>query len=175
MIQRKDHTHSISINRPRIYFARGSKLQQNLTRIEEFTLRNQMKINEDKSKLMIFNKSRNFDFAPEISFRNGELLEYLEETKLLGIQINSSLKWNSNTAVICTKSMSKMWLLRRMKLLKLLYQGLLYQWDPTSSWARSNRLEFWANQRSSQKHWKNPESGSFDHFWWRLFKLWHGL
>ena len=78
-----------------------------------------MKINESKSKLMIFNKSRNYDFPPEISFDNGELLECLEETKLLGIQIHSSLKWNSNTAAICTKSMSKMWLLRRMKLLKL--------------------------------------------------------
>ena len=96
-----------------------SILQKNLTKIEDFTLNNQMKINESKSKVMIFNKSRKYDFPPEVFFRNGDFLECLEETKLLGIQIHSSLKWNSNTAAIYSKSMSKMWLLRRMKLLKL--------------------------------------------------------
>ena len=42
----------------------GSKLQLNLTKIEVFTLNNQIKINESKSKLMIFNKSRIYDFPP---------------------------------------------------------------------------------------------------------------
>ena len=78
-----------------------------------------MKINDNKSKVMIFNKSKKYDFPPELAFENGELLEYLEETKLLGIQLHSSLKWNSNTAAICAKSMSKMWLLRRMKAIKM--------------------------------------------------------
>ena len=97
----------------------NSILQQNLTKIEEFTFTNKMKINENKSKVMIFNKSRKFDFPPELSFSNGDLLECLEETKLLGIQLQSSLKWNSNTSAMYTKAMSKMWLLRRMKGLKL--------------------------------------------------------
>ena len=68
---------------------------------------------------MIFSKSRKFDFPPELCFKDGELLECLEETKLLGIQLQSSLKWNANTLAIYTKAMSKMWLLRRMKGLKL--------------------------------------------------------
>ena len=96
-----------------------SILQKNLNNIEDFTLKNQMKINESKSKVILFNKSKKFDFPPEVFFKNGDFLEYLEETKLLGIQIHSSLKWNSNTTAIYSKSMSKMWLLRRMKLLKL--------------------------------------------------------
>ena len=96
-----------------------SKLQQKLNTIEEFTKNNQMKINESKSKIMIFNKSKKWDFPPEFSFQNGEILECLEETKLLGIQLHSSLKWTSNTAAIYKKSMTRMWLLRRMKLLKL--------------------------------------------------------
>ena len=53
---------------------------------------------------MIFNKSKKYDFPTELAFENGELLECLEETKLLGIQLHSSLKWNYNTAVICAKS-----------------------------------------------------------------------
>ena len=78
-----------------------------------------MKINENKSKIMIFNKSRNFDFPPEFSFKNGEILECVEETRLLGLQIHSSLRWSSNSKLMCKKSMNRMWLLRRLKLLKI--------------------------------------------------------
>jgi hypothetical protein len=94
-------------------------LQQNLNKIENFTVDNLMRINATKSKVMIFNKSRKYDFPPELSFQNGEILECLEEAKLLGILLSSSLKWNSNTAAIYSKAMSKMWLLRRMKTLNL--------------------------------------------------------
>ena len=96
-----------------------SKLQENLIKIEQFTLENKMKINEKKSKVMIFNTSKKFDFPPEMSFKSGEVLEHVEETKLLGIQINSMLRWNSNTSAIYKKAMARMWLLRRMKLLNL--------------------------------------------------------
>ena len=97
----------------------GSILQNNLNRIESFTSINLMKINEKKSKLMMFNKSKKYDFPPEFAFSNGEFLECIEETKLLGIILNSSLRWDSNTANMVTRAMSKMWLLRRMKLLNL--------------------------------------------------------
>ena len=96
-----------------------SSLQGQLNKVEDFTINNQMKINTDKSKIMIFNKSKKYDFPPEYSFRNGENLEVLEQTKLLGIQLTSDLRWSSNTNAIYEKAMSKMWLLRRMKLLKL--------------------------------------------------------
>ena len=39
-----------------------------------------MKINENKSKVMLFNKSKKYDFPPEFSFKDGEILECLEET-----------------------------------------------------------------------------------------------
>ena len=56
---------------------------------------------------------------PQFAFSNGDYLECVEETKLLGIILNSSLSWDLNTANMVTRAMSKMWLLRRMKLLKL--------------------------------------------------------
>ena len=93
----------------------GSILQKNLKNIETFTNNNQMKINPKKSKVMIFNKSRKHDFPPEISFKDGNILECIEETKLLGIQLSSSLSWEANTRIICKKGMTKMWLLRRLK------------------------------------------------------------
>ena len=78
-----------------------------------------MKINESKSKIMIFNKSKKYDFPPEFSFSNGKNLEVLEETRLLGVVLTTDLRWASNTKSIYTKAMSKMWLLRRMIKLKL--------------------------------------------------------
>ena len=51
-----------------------------------------MQINLSKSKVMFFNKSRKYDFPPEYVFRNGEILECLEEIKLLGIQLSSDFK-----------------------------------------------------------------------------------
>ena len=59
----------------------GSILQKNLARIEDFTINNKMKINESKSKIMLFNKSRKFDFPPEFAFKNGQILECLEREK----------------------------------------------------------------------------------------------
>ena len=78
-----------------------------------------MKINPSKSKIMIFNKSKRYDFPPEFSFQNGVNLDVVNETKLLGLIISSDLRWFSNTKAIYNKAMSKMWLIRRMKVLKL--------------------------------------------------------
>ena len=96
-----------------------SLLQKQLNKVELFTQENKMKINESKTKIMIFNKSRKYDFPPEYSFSNNDILEVVEETRLLGIIITSDLRWEANTLSICTKAMAKMWLLRRMKIMKI--------------------------------------------------------
>ena len=46
-----------------------------------------MKINPSKSKIMIFNKSRKYDFPPEMAFQDGNILECVEDAKLLGLYI----------------------------------------------------------------------------------------
>ena len=97
----------------------GGILQKHLDNVEQFTATNQMKINSSKSKVMIFNKSRKYDFPPEMIFQDGDILECLEKTKLLGVLISSSLKWDANTKAICEKAMAKMWLLRRLRIFKL--------------------------------------------------------
>jgi hypothetical protein len=102
-----------------IFPAENSLLQKQLSQVEKFSIENQMKINESKSKRMIFNKSRKNDFPPEFSFSNGENLEVLEETRLLGLVLSSDLRLAANTRSIYIKAMGKMWLLRRMIKLKL--------------------------------------------------------
>ena len=94
-------------------------LQENLNKVEEFTKKNLMKINHSKSNTMLFNISKTLDFPPEFTFSDGEILKCVEESKLLGVVISSNLKWHSNTSHIVKKAMSRMWLLRRMKHLKL--------------------------------------------------------
>ena len=102
-----------------VYSAENSLLQNQLYKVEKFSVDNQMKINESKSKVMLFNKSKSYDFLPEFSFRCGNNLEVIEQTRLLGVELTSDLKWFKNTASILKKAMSKMWLLRRMKIMHL--------------------------------------------------------
>ena len=78
-----------------------------------------MKINTEKSKIMLFNFSKSWDLPPDYSFSNQNILEIVKEDKLLGVTIQSDLKWQSNTNMIYRKAMSRMWLLRRMKILKI--------------------------------------------------------
>ena len=59
------------------------------------------------------------DFPPEFSFKNKEHLQVVEETRLLGVVLSSDLRWQANTTALCSRAMAKMWLLRRMKSLKL--------------------------------------------------------
>ena len=68
---------------------------------------------------MLFNKSRKWDFPPEISFSNNENLEYLSQIKLVGVIVSDDLRWEKNTQYICQKAMERMWILRRMKKSKL--------------------------------------------------------
>ena len=55
-----------------------------------------MQLNIDKSKIMIFNFTRNYQFTTNIS-QNGDDMEVINETKLLGTILTNDLKWHRNT------------------------------------------------------------------------------
>ena len=73
-----------------------------LNQILNFTSENQMKLNTDKTKVMIFNRSKKYDFQPEILFQN-DLIDVVESSKLLGVMISSNLKWNMHVQFISQK------------------------------------------------------------------------
>ena len=56
---------------------------------------------------MIFNKSKKWDFPPELHFENGTQMEYVSKTKLVGVIITEDLKWGENTSYICKKAREK--------------------------------------------------------------------
>ena len=76
-----------------------------------------MKINSDKSKCMLFNSAKKFDFKHELYFDNSDQIKIVENTKLLGVEIQSNLKWDLNTDYICTRAYSRIWMIRRLKTL----------------------------------------------------------
>ena len=74
-----------------------------------------MRINYKKTKVILFNSRRKYDFQPEIKNDEGDILEVEEEMKLLGLKISSDLSWHSNTKFICMKGYSRLWMLRNLK------------------------------------------------------------
>ena len=69
---------------------------------------------------MKFNFSGNIDFLPEIEVPSfSRKLEFINETKILGVILTNNQKWDSNTHYWCTKAYKKLWVLRRLRSLNL--------------------------------------------------------
>ena len=73
-----------------------------------------MVINKEKTKVISFSKSRKWAFPPELQFTDGTPIECISDTRLVGVVVSQDLRWFKNTAYICQKARSKLWMLRRM-------------------------------------------------------------
>ena len=87
--------------------------QQYSQSISDWTNRNKMKLNVKKTKLMVINFTKNYQFSTRI-FMEGQLLEIIEETKLLGCIISSDLKFHKNTAYMVKKAYARMTILQKL-------------------------------------------------------------
>ena len=103
-----DHTNHILPNE-------NYNLQDQLNNLNEYCKTKEMKINESKSKVMIFNSRTKYDARPRLAIGDTDYLEVVESYKLLGVIVRSDLKWSENTDHICKKGYSRLWLLRRLK------------------------------------------------------------
>ena len=91
-------------------------LQHEVWKLQKFSKDHSMVINQEKTKVAIFNTLKNTDKMPEISLQQGSSnIEVVEKFKLLGQIISTDLKTLSNTLNICQKAFGKMWMLRRLK------------------------------------------------------------
>jgi hypothetical protein len=93
----------------------NSKVQEQLDGINRYAKINEMKINKNKTKVMLFNTARLRDFTPKLKI-DGDAIDVVEEIKLLGVILTSDLKWNENTMHITKKAYNKLWMIRRLKL-----------------------------------------------------------
>ena len=79
-----------------------SHIYSQIESLLDYSDRNKMRINVDKTKLMIFNPSRTVEVHPIIEINHTQLgIE--ENVKLLGVIISSDMKWHLNTEFITKK------------------------------------------------------------------------
>ena len=88
------------------------KTQKYVEDIDKWTESNKMKLNEKKTKNLIFNFTKDHQFSAEIRLKD-ENLEVINKTKLLGAIIQSDLKWHENTKLIVRKANKKMIMLHK--------------------------------------------------------------
>ena len=96
-----------------------------LNDLAKFSEENKMVINKSKTKIMTFNFSRKFNFPPEIRLPGNEPFEVVRKMKVLGVTISDSLKWHENTENMCTKARQRLWIILRLKNLKIDNQTLI--------------------------------------------------
>ena len=92
-------------------------LQGEVDSIVQYSTERKMLLNPIKTKAMIFNPLVKYDMVPQISIKEGEYIDVVEEHKILGQIIRSDLKTITNTESICKKAFKRMWIIRRLKAL----------------------------------------------------------
>ena len=84
--------------------------QYQLEQINQWTKERKMKLNIKKTKTMLFNFSKKYQFTTELNLKN-ENIEMVRETKLLGTIITDQLSWDRNTEELSKKCYKRMQLL----------------------------------------------------------------
>ena len=115
------------------------KSQEFLSKINNWTEKQKMKLNEKKTKNMIFNFSKKNQFITKLSV-NDNNLEVVEETKLLGTVLTNNLSWNRNTEELVKRGFRRMNLLFKaakftnskedLKAIYLTYIGSIIEQSP---------------------------------------------
>ena len=90
------------------------KMQVMMNELVDYANQHEMKINQHKTKAILFNQARNYDFQPNIVV-NGVQLDVVPKVHVLGVTLRSDLSWVDNTENMCKKAFSRLWMLRRLK------------------------------------------------------------
>ena len=89
------------------------KSNQYIQDIQKWTSERKMKLNEKKTKIMIFNFTKNHKFTTRLKLRD-ENIEIVNSAKLLGTIVTDSLTWDENTNYLVQKAHNRMQLLRKV-------------------------------------------------------------
>ena len=68
---------------------------------------------------MKFNFRKTLEFPPIFKFDNGPILNVVSVSKILGIFISDDLRWTAHVEYMLKRANKKIWILRRMKTLRL--------------------------------------------------------
>ena len=81
--------------------------------IQDYAIKNEMKINSSKTKFMVFNPTLSFDLIPDKKLDN-KSLDTVESMKLLGLVVSNDLTWKSNTEYLTKKAYGRLWAIQRL-------------------------------------------------------------
>ena len=93
--------------------SKNIQTQKSLDKICEWTNRKKMLINSDKTKYMIINYSKNYQFSTRLSLE-GKVIQQITQTKLLGVMVDDSLSWQANTNYIVRQAYKRMTILQNL-------------------------------------------------------------
>ena len=103
-------------------------IQQELDRFHTWTVNNKLKVNSGKCFVMQFSRSRKYDFPMDFTIGDSDLLEEKKTVRILGILIQSDLKWDAQVSQMITRASKTTWVLRRMKALGVDRDTLVQFW-----------------------------------------------
>jgi len=91
-----------------------SRLQQAITKLQQWTNSNDMKINGKKCKELTVSFLRKDHQLSPISI-DGHTIDNVDSFKVLGVNISNDLKWTINTEQIITKASQRLYILRVLR------------------------------------------------------------
>ena len=99
--------------------------QSHVNTLAQWTKENKMMLNGKKTKLMIINFTNNYQFSTRIHLEN-QLLEIIDETRLLGCVLTSDLKFHRNTEVMIKKAYTRMLILHKLYSFNISVEDLVH-------------------------------------------------
>jgi hypothetical protein len=103
-------------------------LQQELDRFHFWTKENKFLVNSSKCYTMQFSRSKKYDFPLEYKIGNSDILEEKKTTKILGIQIQSDIRWGNQIDQMIKRASKTTWVIRRMRELGVDRKTLVMFW-----------------------------------------------
>ena len=93
--------------------ASSLKTQNYLDKLSDWTEKNQMKLNTNKTEYMIFNFSKENQFNTRLQIKD-QVIRQVNQSKLLGVILSDNLKWHANTKYIIDRCYKRMIILRNL-------------------------------------------------------------
>ena len=103
-------------------------LQHELDRFHRWTIKNKFLVNSSKCYTMQFSRSKKYDFPVEYTIGNSDILQEKKTSKILGIKVQSDLRWGSQVEQMIARASKTTWVIRRMKALGVDRQTLVSFW-----------------------------------------------
>ena len=109
----KQHVPSNIPSHNQIIQRENIKSQNYLEKLNTWSKNHKMEFNLEKTKVMIFNFSKDKQFMVNINV-DGKEIEVVSQTKLLETVLSSDLKWDSNISSIVRRANARMNILRKL-------------------------------------------------------------